>query len=79
MDEFNKIMLSPEPSRGIRLLDETGLLELFFPELTDLKGVENINGIKHKDNFLPSPDRIGHFYRCIVRNYGCAGQLCYTI
>ncbi len=51
MDEFNKIMLSPEPSRGIRLLDETGLLELFFPELTDLKGVENINGIKHKDNF----------------------------
>ncbi len=51
MDEFNKIMLSPEPSRGIRLLDETGLLELFFPELTDLKGVENIDGIKHKDNF----------------------------
>ncbi len=45
MDEFNKIMLSPEPSRGIRLLDETGLLELFFPELTDLKGVENINEI----------------------------------
>lgn len=51
MDEFNKIMLSPEPSRGIRLLDETGLLELFFPELTALKGIENINGIKHKDNF----------------------------
>lgn len=51
MDEFHKIMLSPEPSRGIRLLDETGLLPLFFPELTALKGVENINGIKHKDNF----------------------------
>lgn len=51
MDEFNKIMLSPEPSRGIRLLEESGLLDLFFPELTALKGVENINGVKHKDNF----------------------------
>lgn len=51
MDEFNKIMLSPEPSRGIFLLDETGLLELFFPELTALKGVEIVNGIGHKDNF----------------------------
>lgn len=51
MDEFNKIMLSPEPSRGILLLDECGLLSLFFPELTALKGVESVNGIKHKDNF----------------------------
>lgn len=51
MDEFNKIMLSPEPSRGIFLLDETGLLELFFPELTALKGVEIVDGIGHKDNF----------------------------
>lgn len=51
MDEFNKIMLSPEPSRGIRLLDEAGLLEIFFPELTALKGVESVQGIKHKDNF----------------------------
>lgn len=51
MDEFNKIMLSPEPAGGIRLLDEAGLLEIFFPELTALKGVENVNGIKHKDNF----------------------------
>ncbi len=51
MDEFNKIMLSPEPSKGILLLDQSGLLELFFPELTALKGVEAVNGIKHKDNF----------------------------
>ena len=51
MDEFNKIMLSPEPSRGIRLLEETGLLELFFPELVALKGVETVNGVSHKDNF----------------------------
>lgn len=52
LDEFNKIMLSPEPSRGIRLLDEAGLLEIFFPELTALKGVDNVQGVKHKDNFL---------------------------
>lgn len=51
MDEFNKIMLSPEPSKGILLLDESGLLEIFFPELTALKGVEKVNGVKHKDNF----------------------------
>lgn len=51
MDEFNKIMLSPEPSKGILLLDESGLLDLFFPELTALKGVESVNGVKHKDNF----------------------------
>lgn len=51
MDEFNKIMLSPEPSKGILLLDESGLLERFFPELTALKGVETYNGIGHKDNF----------------------------
>ncbi len=52
IDEFNKIMLSAEPSRGISLLDEAGLLELFFPELTALKGIEIRNGIGHKDNFL---------------------------
>lgn len=51
MDEFNKIMLSPEPSRGIQLLSEAGLLELFFPELEALRGAESINGIGHKDNF----------------------------
>ena len=44
-------MLSPEPSRGIRLLDEAGLLEIFFPELTALKGVDRVQGVKHKDNF----------------------------
>lgn len=51
MDEFNKIMLSPEPSKGILLLDECGLLDVFFPELTALKGVDCVNGVRHKDNF----------------------------
>lgn len=51
MDEFNKIMLSPEPSKGILLLNESGLLKLFFPELTALQGIETVSGVSHKDNF----------------------------
>lgn len=51
MDEFNKIMLCPRPSYGLDLLFKTGLLELFFPELVKLHGVEFINGKGHKDNF----------------------------
>ncbi len=51
-DELNKIILSQKPSRGFSILDQTGLLELIFPEMTALKGVETINGMSHKDNFL---------------------------
>lgn len=50
-EELNKIILSPKPSVGLYLLDETGLLELILPQLLLLKGVENIEGKKHKDNF----------------------------
>lgn len=49
--ELNKIMASPTPSTGWRLLLETGLLDLIFPELSALKGVDVINGRGHKDNF----------------------------
>jgi len=51
VDELNLIILSPKPSRGFRMLDETGLLSLIFPELLELKGVETIDGKGHKDNF----------------------------
>lgn len=51
MDEFNKILMTETPSKGILLLDKAGLLELIFPELTKLKGVEVVNGCGHKDNF----------------------------
>lgn len=50
-DEVNKIMLSPKPSIGFELMYESGLLELILPELVDLKGVEDKDGVKHKDNF----------------------------
>ncbi|MBO7629754.1 MAG: HD domain-containing protein [Bacteroidales bacterium] len=52
MDEFNKILHCIRPSRGIQLLDKSGLLERFLPEITALKGVQNINGQGHKDNYL---------------------------
>ncbi len=50
-DELNKIMLSPTPSAGFKLLNKSGLLEIIFPELFRLKGVEQKYGVGHKDNF----------------------------
>ncbi|MCH2232017.1 MAG: CCA tRNA nucleotidyltransferase [Crocinitomicaceae bacterium] len=51
MDELNKIILSPSPSRGFNLLFSTKLLHQFFPEMVALYGVETIKGKSHKDNF----------------------------
>jgi len=51
MVEFNKIMLSKRPSVGLKLLEETGLFQIILPELTALKGIEEIEGMTHKDNF----------------------------
>lgn len=50
-EELNKIMLSKEPSRGWKLLDRCGLLEIIFPELVALKGVQSVGERSHKDNF----------------------------
>jgi poly(A) polymerase len=50
-DELNKIIAAPKPSIGFRLLDETGLLEIIFPQMLALKGAEYIGGAGHKDNF----------------------------
>lgn len=51
IDEINKIMMSEKPSVGFKLLEETGLLKIIFPELLQLKGVDKVNGVGHKDNF----------------------------
>ena len=50
-DELSKIMRSHRPSLGFKLLDECGLLELIFPTILTLKGVETVEGKGHKDNF----------------------------
>lgn len=49
--ELNKIILSPKPSVGFKLLLDTGLLKIFFPEMVDLHGTEERDGHMHKDNF----------------------------
>ncbi|AHM59769.1 tRNA nucleotidyltransferase/poly(A) polymerase [Flammeovirgaceae bacterium 311] len=50
-DELNKIILSPKPSYGFKLLFHAKLLQQFFPEMAALQGVESRNGQSHKDNF----------------------------
>jgi tRNA nucleotidyltransferase (CCA-adding enzyme) len=49
--ELNKILECQTPSKGLLLLEQTGLLKHFLPELTALKGIDEIEGQKHKDNF----------------------------
>lgn len=50
-DELNKIIMSSAPGKGVALLERTGLLKHFLPELVALKGVDIIDNKGHKDNF----------------------------
>ena len=50
--EFNKILMSEMPSRGMEMLDNSGLLFQFFPEFVELKGVEQREIHHHKDVFF---------------------------
>lgn len=50
-DELNRIVLAKVPSKGFKLLFNTGLLHIIFPKMTELFGVDIINGRAHKDNF----------------------------
>jgi poly(A) polymerase len=52
--ELNKIILCDRPSSGFILLERSGLLNIIFPELDNLKGIEKKEGKAHKDNFLHS-------------------------
>ena len=49
--ELNKILESDKPSIGFKLLEKTGLLDFILPELTALKGIDEVEGQRHKDNF----------------------------
>ncbi|MEP7269365.1 MAG: HD domain-containing protein [Saprospiraceae bacterium] len=51
LNELEKILACDKPSVGFKLLHQTGLLKLILPEITDLEGVEYIDGKGHKDNF----------------------------
>ncbi len=50
-DELNKIMSHPQPSIGLKLLYETGLMDEILPEISRLQGVDENEGKTHKDNF----------------------------
>ncbi|GIV43114.1 MAG: tRNA nucleotidyltransferase [Bacteroidia bacterium] len=51
-EELNKMIMANKPSIGFKMLFYTGLLELIFPELHKMQGVEVIDGKAHKDNFF---------------------------
>ncbi len=50
-DELNKIILSDIPSVGLSLLFDAGLLQIIFPEMAALQGVDSVGSQSHKDNF----------------------------
>jgi len=50
-DELNKIVMAHVPSKGFKLLFNTGLLHIIFPKMVELFGVDIIQGKGHKDNF----------------------------
>lgn len=52
--ELNKIIMCEQPSRGLLLLEKSGLLRHIFPELDNIKGVDKKEGKAHKDNFRHS-------------------------
>lgn len=49
--ELEKILKTKKPSVGFKLLFDTGLLQIIFPEMVALHGVDSRNGQSHKDNF----------------------------
>ncbi len=51
IDELNKIVQTKQPSIGFKILSKTGILEIIFPELENLKGIDVQSGKTHKDNF----------------------------
>lgn len=51
VDELHKIILAEKPSKGFALLRKTKLLPFILPELSELEGVEEVEGQRHKDNF----------------------------
>ena len=51
-DEFLKILSSPKPSVGLKLLFDSKVMSVIFPEVTNLYGVDQRKDFHHKDVFL---------------------------
>jgi tRNA nucleotidyltransferase (CCA-adding enzyme) len=61
--ELNKILASPKPSIGFLLLEKTNLLKQIIPELIALKGVQEVEGQRHKDNFYHTLEVVDNISR----------------
>ena len=71
--ELNKIMLSPQPSLGLKLMQKSGLMQLILPEISALQGVETVDGRGHKDIFFHTMqvlDNVVGSGECVVGSTG---------
>jgi poly(A) polymerase len=50
--EFLKIMEAAKPSIGLKILYSTGLLKEIIPELAVMAGIEQVDGLGHKDTLF---------------------------
>lgn len=73
VDELNKIILSPMPSRGFVDLYRCGLLQLIMPELCALDNVETRNGRSHKNNFYHTLEVLDNV-ACAIDRRAAAGD-----
>lgn len=62
-EELNKILMCNRPSTGFKLLESSGLMEIIFPELQAMKGVDEVDGQKHKDNFYHTLEVVDNICR----------------
>ena len=67
--ELSKIIDSPIPSVGFHHLMDTGLLEIIFPEMYELRGVETRHGMAHKDNFYHTLEVLDNVARKSINHW----------
>ena len=78
VDELHKIVLTTQPSSGFLMLEQNDLLERILPELIQLKGIDEIEGKSHKDNFYHTLEVVDNISNT-QKIFGSVGQHCYTI